>query len=205
MTLRRGGGGRKRDKALGDFISADLARLNYLAPYLNGDDQIHARADGTRPELGEVGQADRSLVDAATRVVDEVLRSPFSVVSTEAATLFNRLAAGAALHFVADADGAVRPGDGFRLNFSDREYLQWVSLETPTARGVWTAWLAYFLDNPQRERLRRCQQCHRWFVDGTRNRSARRCSRACTIAWSNAQRVPTAAPPARRSARKGRR
>src|SRR5262245_18832477 len=111
MTLRRGGGGRKRDKALGDFISADLVRLNDLAWHFNGDDQIHARADVTPAWPREVGQADRSLVDAATTVVNEVLRSPFPVVSTEAATLFNRLAAGAALHFVADVDGAVRPGD----------------------------------------------------------------------------------------------
>jgi hypothetical protein len=45
-----------------------------------------------------------------------------------------------------------------------------------------------FFENPERGRLRSCAQCQRWFIDLTRNRSARRCSRACTIAWSNAQR-----------------
>jgi hypothetical protein len=46
---------------------------------------------------------------------------------------------------------------------------------------------AYF-ENPVRDRLRRCEQCARWFIDATRNKGARRCSRACTIAWTNGQR-----------------
>jgi predicted RNA-binding Zn ribbon-like protein len=49
-----------------------------------------------------------------------------------------------------------------------------------------------YFNNPARDRLRRCPhpcpKCRGWFVDTTRNKSARRCSRECTIAWSNSQR-----------------
>ena len=44
--------------------------------------------------------------------------------------------------------------------------------------------------NPERARLRCCTQCARWYFDDTRNKSKRRCSRACTIAYSNARRGP---------------
>lgn len=128
---------------------------------------------------------------AVTAVVDAVLGTPYpAAVPTEAAQRFNALADGTPLYYVAELEGGeVRPDDmAFRFAFSDREHLQWVYLQSPTAQGVWVAWLAFFLDNPQRERLRRCQSCRRWFVDETRNKSARRCSRACTIAWSNRQR-----------------
>lgn len=38
-------------------------------------------------------------------------------------------------------------------------------------------------------RRRHCPQCDRDFIDQTRNGSAKRCSRACTIRWSNALRL----------------
>lgn len=56
------------------------------------------------------------------------------------------------------------------------------------ARGFAVLELGRFFRNSARGRLRRCQQCGTWFIDTTRNQSARRCSRACTIAWSNSQR-----------------
>lgn len=43
-----------------------------------------------------------------------------------------------------------------------------------------------YFGNPYRYRLRRCGQCARYFLDLTRNRSALRCSRACTVKWGNA-------------------
>jgi hypothetical protein len=40
----------------------------------------------------------------------------------------------------------------------------------------------YFL-NPERDRLKKCAVCYRWFVDQTRNKSRLRCSPPCTAAW----------------------
>jgi hypothetical protein len=194
MVSRRRKAIAARRKALGDFISRDVDPLKDLAQYLNGDRWIHARADGTPANPGESSDRDQALAAAAEAVIDVLLDAPYPEVPKDAATRFSALARGAELRYVADPDGAVHPGDGFRLSFSDREHLQWVLLETPTSRGVWSHWLAHLLDNPQRERLRRCQQCRRWFVDETRNRSARRCSRACTIAWSNSLRTRSADP-----------
>jgi hypothetical protein len=59
-----------------------------------------------------------------------------------------------------------------------------------TPEGVWGLWLVGLFGSPHRDRLRRCQQCARWFVDETRNKSQRRCSRACTIAWWSARQRP---------------
>lgn len=33
------------------------------------------------------------------------------------------------------------------------------------------------------DRVKRCAQCHRWFVDATKNHLAARCSRRCTWQW----------------------
>jgi hypothetical protein len=63
-----------------------------------------------------------------------------------------------------------------------------LGLESDSATLGAVAGLARFLVNPHRGRLRRCQRCARWFVDATRNKSQQRCSRACTIVWSNSQR-----------------
>lgn len=41
-----------------------------------------------------------------------------------------------------------------------------------------------FIENPARARLKRCGLCRKWFADRTRNASALRCSRECTVKWS---------------------
>jgi hypothetical protein len=38
------------------------------------------------------------------------------------------------------------------------------------------------------ERLRRCEQCTRWFADSTKNKGARQCSARCRDRWWNRQR-----------------
>jgi predicted RNA-binding Zn ribbon-like protein len=69
-----------------------------------------------------------------------------------------------------------------------------VMSEASTEEGEAALELFRFFQNPARSRLRCCQQCGTWFIDVTRNQSARRCSRACTIAWSNAQRTTKGDP-----------
>jgi hypothetical protein len=54
--------------------------------------------------------------------------------------------------------------------------------------GAIVTTLADYFSHSRRDRLKRCTTCQQWFVDLTRNKSALRCSRSCTIAWSNAQR-----------------
>jgi predicted RNA-binding Zn ribbon-like protein len=46
-----------------------------------------------------------------------------------------------------------------------------------------------FVNNTARDRFRQCPICGKFFADKTRNRSAVRCSRACTIVWSTRQRA----------------
>jgi hypothetical protein len=54
--------------------------------------------------------------------------------------------------------------------------------------AVQVAEFAAYLGNPHRDRLRQCEHCRIWFLDVTRNASARRCTRACTRKWEVAQR-----------------
>ena len=58
----------------------------------------------------------------------------------------------------------------------------------PTPATAEAALLLAYIETSVRDRLRRCPVCARWFIDTMRNKRARRCSRACTIAFSNAQR-----------------
>lgn len=58
-----------------------------------------------------------------------------------------------------------------------------IGMTTPAEGGALVkAVVDYFL-NPERDRLRKCAVCHRWFVDLTRNKSQLRCSPPCTAAW----------------------
>jgi predicted RNA-binding Zn ribbon-like protein len=43
--------------------------------------------------------------------------------------------------------------------------------------------LTYVAGDPQWARLKRCEQCTRWFVDTSRSNIARRCSPDCTSRW----------------------
>jgi predicted RNA-binding Zn ribbon-like protein len=61
--------------------------------------------------------------------------------------------------------------------------------ESTDPAGDAVALLAWFFRTPVRTRLRQCPVCGRWFVDRTRNASARRCSHACTIRWTNTHRA----------------
>jgi hypothetical protein len=48
--------------------------------------------------------------------------------------------------------------------------------------AVYLLWLDFFRGRGW-ERLKRCPQCGKWFVDGSRNRNKNRCSMDCTWKW----------------------
>lgn len=169
MTPRRSGRARKNRKALGGVISAQLEELTYLARELNG-------------EVAPGGDAD--LVASAAAVIDAAASAAYPDVSNDAAERFNALADGTPLHVVVGPHPPITEGRRHFITFGTTR----VYLSTRSAAGVWVVKLARLFVNPQRDRLRHCPICRRWFVDETRNRSALRCSRKCTIAWSNAQR-----------------
>lgn len=132
-----------------------------------------------RPEWVAEEQAAR---DQAVAVVEAALGAEYPEIPPAAAAAFDALADGQAVEY------AVR-----RIHLRGPwllrpDYRTPVHLVCSSARARMAAWLSYFFVNPYRDRFRRCQQCGRWFADLTRNKAARRCSRACTIAYSNAKR-----------------
>ncbi len=54
-----------------------------------------------------------------------------------------------------------------------------------TERGHLVKLLEEFFLAPERDRLKRCPRCQRWFVDRTRNKSMKRCRATCTWRWWN--------------------
>jgi hypothetical protein len=187
---RRKKGRRKGAKALGDFIEARLGELEAIAYQLNGSEGWEPTPNDPEPEeTRQIIRARYDLADDAAAVVNATLGVRYPEVPVAAGDLFNRLADSAPVHYVVTRwPWHDRPKDEKYFFSVGGGY---VNLVTKTARGAWVIDLARFLANPQRDRLRRCLKCRRWFVDETRNKSARRCSRKCTIAWSNAQRATT--------------
>ena len=125
-------------------------------------------------------------------VLEAAVKIQYPVISTDAAERFNRFAEQASVQFHL---GHPAPN---RINLQVKRHVA-ASLLMPSgwsgdndgARGLWAYHLFYgFFLNPERARLRCCTQCARWYFDDTRNKSKRRCSRACTIAYSNARRRP---------------
>jgi hypothetical protein len=180
MVARRRRIARQSGPALGDFISAQLPELQDLARQLNGETEPRPVVDRW-PERYQVVAA---LADDAAAIIEAALGQTYPDVPPATAERFNAMADKAPLHYVV---GAWRPKDAKHFFFTSGSVS--VYLRTNSGRGAWVIRLARFLVNPQRARLRRCPACRRWFVDETRNKSARRCSRECTITWSNAQRA----------------
>jgi hypothetical protein len=131
-----------------------------------------------RDEPGEVAD----LVTRAAAIVEAVreadaaggLGPPF--VPPAVAPLFNQLAGDVAFRYVAWAPDP-QP-DVVQIVLQPHEPGKFI-----------VATVVRYIENPARDRLRRCPQCGLLFVDATRNKSAQRCSRACTVKWSNSQRA----------------
>jgi hypothetical protein len=168
-------GASKKPSALGSFIiGRRIAPLRELAAFASPGPK---RPKGLNPLAAEVAG-----------VLEAAEGTAYPTVPSLAAERFNGLAAQATLRLHAgDAVAGIRPGVFIKPVPDVAVGLH--SAEGQGAAGVWAFQLAYgFFMNPERDRLRRCAVCRDWFVDVTKNRSARRCSRACTIAWSNKQR-----------------
>jgi hypothetical protein len=170
MSPRRRQGGSKKSRALRGLISRELPELRVLAGLFNRDGGVLD------------GDPDGAVTAGAAAVVDALGESEPPHISRQAAERFNAL--------VGDASFRYKATSWATLGMPERLLdTHWGTGQYSTTPGASIAIaLSAFFSNPQRQRLRRCQQCARWFVDETRNRSQRRCSRACTIAWSNKQR-----------------
>jgi predicted RNA-binding Zn ribbon-like protein len=155
---RRRGRGRKKARALGSFISQEARQLDRLGHLMNERWKASVHAE-VRSQVAAVIAATAAL--------------PYPRIPRSAAALFDALAAGQVFRFKVSR---VPPDDAI------------VSQEHSTEQGLAALELGRFFRNPARSRLRRCEQCGTWFTDTTRNQSAKRCGRTCTIRWSNSQR-----------------
>jgi hypothetical protein len=148
----------------------------------------------TQWKTGELGRQVAAIL-AATKVVP----SPF--VPRVAQDLFARLAAGESFRYdVWYSDPPPRPGEVLDVSHlrtpAQRALARHlrkhdamiVDVKASSERGMAASVVYDFFYNPARDRVRRCQQCQTWFLDLSRNKSAQRCSKACTIAWSSAHR-----------------
>jgi hypothetical protein len=186
MAIPRGKpGGRKKSHALTGVTRRDVGRLESLAHLLNGD--RWRRGDG------EIPAECREHREVASDVIAAIQARPWpEFLTNEAATRFNALARGAPVEFRAyDEVASVDPADlPFHVSFQESKTKPFgnVTMATASPAAVWALWIALYVDNPQRERLRRCPVCRRWFADTTRNRSAEHCSRSCTLVTFNQSR-----------------
>ena len=191
MGSRRNTRPRKKTKALAGVIRAQVDELRQLALALNGETFGNASRPDPHPAAG--------FEDDAELIVEATLGARYPDVPDGAAKRFNALAAAAPFYYFAAPLSAVHrapePGEPSEHYYSSgfiapdvHSFNMW--LRTGAGPGSWVLPLARFLVSPHRDRLRRCPrpECRKWFVDVTRNKSARRCSRPCTIAWSNAHR-----------------
>jgi len=188
MNARLGGHRRKKDQRLGSLIRRELKLLGRLSAILNQEPQPLVSAE------------DRRVVE---EIVDHARSLRSSRLREKETQAFNRLAARAPIAFEA---GALTFMARAKLNPADPATYRWgasrafalgdrlgpaessVFVKSPSPLGAVVLLLVQFLEHPRRDRLRQCPRCSKWFVDRTKNKSALRCSRRCTIAWSNSRR-----------------
>src|SRR5437867_4509807 len=174
MTSRRRRTPRKKPVAVSDFIREQLVVLVNLAHLLNGEVARRNRAVQAvlGPVLGawrpEWAAEEQEATTQAAAVVEASLGTEYPTIPPAAAAAFDELAAGQPLEYTVRkinlrGPWLIRP-----------DYRTPIYLVSKSARGRMAVWLSSYFRNPQRERLRRCQHCSRWFVDMTRNKSALR-------------------------------
>jgi hypothetical protein len=200
-SLRRERRARKKGSALGNFISDQLDDLRTFRDYLNDEPSPLADLPSTWPadhvahvreqerilhwgweqarEVAALGASHARLPTAIVRP----LRALAEAVPVTYQVAIKRSDQGSKTW---DSTGSSRSRYTVRLPSPRTDVLLEQASPSAALRGL--TLVVGYLRSAQRHRLRRCPQCRGWFVDETRNNSAQRCSRACTIAWSNAQR-----------------
>jgi hypothetical protein len=177
MRSRGGRRASKKVKSLGRFITQQLTPLEGTAIWLN---------DGATDEIRDM--AEQLVVDYPR--VSRAVADRFTAFASPAPMTYRLLPR-------PDSMPPLPPRDAQGPVSSVREwgrgFVIYVDSPSNNVHGVIA--LSSLLGSPHRQRLRRCEKCRRFFVDWTRNRSARRCSRECTIAFSNAQRGRTGRKP----------
>ena len=197
MSARPGGGRPSNSYRLGRVIRQELWPLRRLAGVLN---------EAAQQRVPGLGLEDREALEELVSSVSRLRSSDWPQRPTDA---FNRLAARApivfsvgALLFMAGPKAGVKvkvdladpatwgwgASNGYAFQGLRPPTMRRVFIKSPSQLGEVILAVVQYLEHPRRDRLKRCPRCSRWFVDATKNKSASRCSRACTIAWSNAQR-----------------
>jgi hypothetical protein len=167
--------------ALGVVITSELLGLESLAQALNGTHPNLSRVWRQAPEW-TLPESFRAQGAAVVALIRTNLKEYSSAIPAAAIAPFNALAAGLAHHYEA-------------FPFGDTGRIAMVPLRrgrriVPFLSGrhqlvdLIVSWVAH----RHRARLKPCPQCARWFVDHTRNQAAQRCSRRCTIRFSNSRR-----------------
>lgn len=178
MVLRRRGGRRKKAPAISDLIRREAQDLEVFARLLNTQWATNEAPLPWTPLDAQIGRDLAAVIEAAAEL-------PYPFVSRRAGAGFAALAEAQSFRYHV-LELPPQPHTPANLR---QHGVVWVRLYgSDDGHGLAAQMLDRFFQNPARARLRRCQQCPRWFVDTTRNKSARRCSRECTIAWSNSQR-----------------
>jgi predicted RNA-binding Zn ribbon-like protein len=207
---RRGPQDRAKVEALGDAIIQQLGGLQAFADYLNYEPtptppdpgwsaEWVAHHSGVHQELHWTWETAREIAtrSAGRAALPETVLSPLRALAerTPVTHLFaikrgQRRRQGARGQWVDESQWVITSQDPTRARLrlpATRPDVA-LELESPSASLAGFVHVLAYVQSPHRERLKCCQRCATWFVDTTRNKSARRCSRACTIAWSNKQR-----------------
>ncbi|MBI4636283.1 MAG: CGNR zinc finger domain-containing protein [Candidatus Rokubacteria bacterium] len=192
-----------RSRSRGRFVLLDPRRqLAQIADYLNRRPDVDYLA-GRRP----IGKSN-SLWDWATQLVTECCRHAAQVpkgpgirrrlpVPPRVVRRFNELAVGSPVRLVL-AEALI--GGRHRVTWPG---VDWLDVPGFVVRLLW---FDYF-QNPEWPRLKKCEYppCGHWFVDATRNLSARRCSARCTNRTWNRGRRRTAGQRMSKGQRRSRR
>jgi len=172
-----------RRKMMRDFV-----RALRLVQATDGRQHAHQLVEGlnaaaAEPELeGDQAEAAaaRSRDDKGWRDIAEILltRAPgrLGQLSESACGCFNVLAGASPATFLL---GGAYDEDmhGGRIHRD----VAGLAFTSPAGYACYLLWK--IREEEALDRVKRCPQCQRWFVDETRNKSAARCSAGCTARW----------------------
>jgi len=114
-------------------------------------------------------------------ILEASLREQPRQLSDDGIRLFNKRAAECpGVLCLSDQDSFVEDDNGKRIAIQGVPGINFKDAGAYASYVLWRVLEARLLG-----RVKRCLECKRWFVDETRNKSAERCSRACTVKWWN--------------------